>query len=244
MSEILVAQNRHNEGSGLECGNVHTHYDRACVPRLTTYGILCLILSGFDPYAATAQEKKGPRTDLPPALAERLVKEGDAREACKKLICETARSKRVEGDPLTCKVVKTWPAQDLKDKILKAKLEWKWGHAQCEAEVKLDRSLIAKVMTEPKLEIKVGKHKVACNLEQEDGKDSHKLNFTIDPTVTFENGKAVKAALAWSDVDGSTLAKSAFWSATAVDNTFNVLQGVVVEQINEFFGPKCDEALK
>ena len=132
---------------------------------------LCLIVSSHDSYVAVAQEKKGPRTDLPLALAERLVKEGDAREACKKLICEAARSKKAEGAPLSCKVVKTWPAKDLKDKILKGKLEWKWGHAQCEAEVKLERSLVARVLSEPKLEIKVGKHKVACNLEQEDEKE-------------------------------------------------------------------------
>jgi hypothetical protein len=40
------------------------------------------------------------------------------------------------------------------------------------------------------------------------------------------------------------MAKSAVWSATAVDNTFNVLQRVVIEQINDFFGPSCDEATK
>ena len=199
---------------------------------------------GLYPLAVSAEDKWIPRTDLPPALAERLVKEGQAREACKKLICEAARLKKAEGDPLNCKVLKTWPAQDLRDKILKGKLEWSLGHAQCEAEVKLDRSLVAKVMTDPKLEIKVGKHKVSCNLEQEDGKETHKLMFTIDPIVTFENGKAVKAVLNWGDVDGTTLAKTALWSATAVDNTFNVLQGVVVEQINTFFGQKCDEALK
>ena len=50
--------------------------------------------------------------------------------------------------------------------------------------------------------------------------------------------------LGWSNVDGSTLAKTALWSATAVDNTFNVLQGAVLEQINEFLGPKCDDILK
>jgi hypothetical protein len=204
--------------------------------------IACLL--GLHPCGAMAEDSLTLRTDLPPALAERLVKEGLAREACKKLICEAARLKKPEGDPLTCKVLKTWPAKDLRDKILKGKLEWKFGHAQCEAEVKLDRSLVAKVMSEPKLEIKVGKHKVACNLEQEDGKETHKLNFTLDPIVTFENGKAVKAVLNWSDVDGTTLAKTALWSATAVDNTFNVLQGAVIEQINAFFGPKCDEVLK
>ena len=219
---------------------------RAPIVGRTVYRVAICFLVGttFHPFGARAQDKSTPRPDLPPALAERLVKEKQAREACKKLICVTARLKKAEGDPITCKVLKTWPAQDLRDKILKGKLEWKWGHAQCEAEIKLARSLVGKVMSEPKLEIKVGKHQISCNLEQEDGKDTHKINFTIDPIVTFENGKAIKAALNWGEVDGTTLAKTALWSATAVDNTFNVLQGVVVEQINEFFGPECDEVMK
>ena len=206
---------------------------------------ICLLVSiTLHPEVALSQSKMTPRTDLPPALVERMVKEKQAREACKKLICDAARLKQTAGDPITCKVLKTWPAQDLKNKILKDKLEWKFGHAQCEAEIKLDRSLVAKVLSEPKLEIKVGKHRVSCNLEQEDGKETHKINFTIDPVVTFENGKATKAALNWGEVDGTTLAKTALWSATAVDNTFNVLQGIVVGQINEFFGPECDEVSK
>jgi hypothetical protein len=217
---------------------------RVSLARPTLRHVAICSLMSFYPFATSAEEKGIPRTDLPPALAERLVKESQAREACKKLICEAARLKNAEGEPLTCKVVKTWPAQDLRDKILKGKLEWSLGHAQCEAEVKLDRSLLAKVLTEPRLEMKVGKHKVSCNLEQEDGKEAYKLTFTIAPIVTFENGKAVKASLNWSEVDGTTLAKTALWSATAVDNTFNVLQGVVVEHINAFFGQKCDEALK
>jgi hypothetical protein len=206
---------------------------------------ICVLASmTFHPGGTLAQTNSTPRTDLPPELAERLVKEKQARMACKKLICDAARLKKAEGDPLTCKVVKTWPAQDLKNKILKDKLEWKLGHAQCEAEIKLDRSLVAKLLSGPKLEINVGKHRVSCNLEQEDGKETHKISFTIDPVVTFENGKAVKAALNWGEVDGSTLAKTALWSATAVDNMFNVLQGVLVGQINEFFGPECDEVSK
>ena len=98
-------------------------------------------------------------------------------------------------------------------------MEGKWGHAQCEAEVKLDRALVARIAAEPKLVVKVGKHTVACNLEHEDGKETHRMSFAIDPTVTFENGKATNATLGWSQVDGSTVAKTALWSATAVDNT-------------------------
>jgi hypothetical protein len=71
----------------------------------------------------------------------------------------------------------------------------------------------------------------------------HTVTLTIDPVVTFENGRATKAALRWSSVTGPTVVKSALWSATAVDNMFNVLQGTLVEKINEFLGPGCDEAL-
>lgn len=215
--------------------------------RLVTAGIAAAAICVLGPAPALAQDKpaaKGPRTDIPAALVERMDKESGDRLACKKSICESIRSKKADGAPLTCKVVKTWPAPDLKNKILKGKMEWKWGHAQCDAEVKLDRALVAKIASEPKIEVKVGKHKVSCNLEQEDGKETHKMSFAIDPTVTFENGKATKAALGWSEVDGSTLAKTALWSATAVDNTFNVLQGAVIEQINEFLGPSCDDAMK
>ena len=31
------------------------------------------------------------------------------------------------------------------------------------------------------------------------------------------------------------------WTATATDNAFNVLQGTLVEDINDFIGKKCDE---
>ena len=194
-------------------------------PSLPSFTLAALVLvAGVPAVATSAEDKNSLRTDLPPALAERLLTERQAREACKKEICEVARSKRAEGAPIACKVLKTWPAQDLKNKILKGKMEWNFGHAQCEVEEKLDRSLLVRAMTEPKVEIKFGKHHVECNLEQEDGKGAHRIAFTLDPSVTFVNGKAVKGVLGWSEVAGDAFAKSALRSITIVDNTFNVLQ--------------------
>src|ERR1700733_5655367 len=149
---------------------------RVLMPLAALSALAVTSLLALFPATGSAQDAKL-RTDVPPEFAARLVKESKAREACKKSICEAARSKKADGPALTCQVLKTWPAQDLKEKILKGKMEWKWGHAQCEANVALDRALVAKVMSEPKLEIKVGKHKVTCNLEQEDGKEAHKLTF-------------------------------------------------------------------
>ncbi len=197
-------------------------------------------------YRAAAAQSSDPRTrtDIDKELAEQLYREQEARRGCKISICETAHTKSGQGANIACKVLKTWPEVDLKTKILKGAIDWPWGHAQCEAAIAIDRKLIAAAVSEPKYEAKIGKHDIVCHLNTKDGKDKHAVNLTIDPVVTFENGKATKASLRWSNVSGTTIAKSALWSATAVDNTFNVLQGTLLEQINDFFGPSCDEALK
>jgi hypothetical protein len=209
---------------------------RVCASLLA--GLLCA-----SAIAARAEDDPRLRTDIDKELALRLYRESQARQACKAKICEIARKKEPQAENIACKVLKTWPAIDLKEKILKGKLDWPWGDAQCEANLTLSRDLIIAAMAGPKYEAKVGKHQVECRLSAKEGKDAQALQFTIDPVVTFENGKALKASLHWGEVSGSKAAKSALWSASAVDNALNVLQGVVLEQINEFFGPKCDEAI-
>src|SRR5262245_24208433 len=200
-------------------------------------GVVCVCLG-----LARAEDDPRLRTDIDKELAERLYRESQARQGCKVAICDAARRKEPQGGNIACSVVKTWPAIDLKEKILKGKLDWPWGNAQCEANLNLARDLIIAAMLQPKFEAKVGKHQVQCHLEAKDAGDAKTVEFTIDPVVTFENGKAVKATLQWGDVSGSKAAKGALWSASAVDNAFNMLQGVVLEQINEFFAAKCDAA--
>jgi hypothetical protein len=197
-------------------------------------------------YAGAQDDPNDPRkrTDIDKALGEQLYQEQQARRGCKVAICEAAQTKAAQGPNLACKVVKTWPEIDLKNRILKGAMEWPFGNAQCEASVAIDRKLIVAAMSQPKYQAEVGKHDVTCHLSTKDGKDRHTVTFTIDPVVTFENGKATKAALRWGNVSGTTLVKTAIWSATAVDNTFNVLQGAVLDQINDFFGPSCAEATK
>ncbi len=200
-----------------------------------------LVFFGLQPVGAEDDPRK--RTDIDKGLAEQLYKEQQARRGCKISICEAARSKAAQGGNIACKVLKTWPDIDLKSKVLRGAMDWPFGHAQCEASISIDRKLLVAAASEAKFEAKIGKHDVTCQLSTKDGKDKHALTFSIDPVVTFEKGKATKAALHWSNVGGTTIAKSAAWSATAVDNTFNVLQGVVVDQINGFFAG-CDEAAK
>ena len=65
----------------------------------------------------------------------------------------------------------------------------------------------------------------------------------LDPAakVTFEGGKATKAVLNWGQIEAPSLVKGAMWTATATDNTFNVLDGMVVDDINDFISKKCME---
>ena len=67
------------------------------------------------------------------------------------------------------------------------------------------------------------------------------IKFDFSPKVTFENGKATKAHLNWGKIEAPALVKGAMWTATATDNTFNVLQSTVVEDINDFVDKKCME---
>ena len=80
---------------------------------------------------------------------------------------------------------------------------------------------------------------VKCQVERE--KDQADINFDFTPKITFEGGKATKAVLNWGKIEAPTVVKGAMWTATATDNTFNVLQSTVVEDINDFIDKKCME---
>ena len=54
-------------------------------------------------------------------------------------------------------------------------------------------------------------------------------------------GKATKAKINWGKVEAPTLVKGALWTATAADNTINLLSGTLIEDINDFIDKKCDE---
>jgi hypothetical protein len=174
-----------------------------------------------------------------PPLTEAEIKEKEARKACKVAICAAFRTRKAEGGDIACNVIKTWRKETISEMISKAKVSWPWGPVRCTTDIKLKRETLIKAMTEDKYEAKIDQHQVACEVEREKG--NAQINFDFKPTVTFEKGKATKAALHWGKIEAPTLVKGAMWTATATDNTFNVLQGSLVKDINDFITAKCDE---
>ena len=111
---------------------------------------------------------------------------------------------------------------------------------RCTSAVNLKRGDLDKAMSSDKIEVQLDKHSVACVVNRaKDGPTEIKFDFS--PKVTFEKGKATKAKINWGKIEAPALIKSALWTATAADNTINMLSGTLVEDINDFIGKKCDE---
>jgi hypothetical protein len=172
-------------------------------------------------------------------LTEDEKKEKEARKACKIALCTAFHSRKPADGDLTCNVLKSWRKEQLTAMVAKGGASWPWGNARCSTELKFSRALILKSQTEPQFDADFGRHDITCEFDREPEKYTVKVEMT--PKVSFKDGKAVKSALNWGKIDAPTLAKSALWSATAADNTFGVLNKTIVEDINDFIGPKCEE---
>jgi hypothetical protein len=166
--------------------------------------------------------------------------EKKAREACKVDVCRAFHSTEAAGPDISCHVIKSWRKEQLTKLVQKIKVSWPYAGAKCSTDLQMNRADIVKAVTAPKADVAFATHKVTCSIANE-GKPSTDFSFELTPTVSFENGKAVSAKAHWGKIDGPTLIKSALWTATAADNTVNVLSGSIVEELNTFVTKRCDE---
>lgn len=206
------------------------------IGRLAALTLLAALAPALLAVTAGAQDK--PATKEVVELSPEEKAEREARKACKVAICAAFRNRKA-GDDISCHVLKTWRKEAIEKIVAKGGLKWPWGKARCETSLKLKREALIKAMTEKTYELAVDTHTIACALERE--KDNYEVKFDIAPKVTFKDGKAEKAALNWGKIDAPALAKGALWSMSAADNTFGVMQGTIVEDINDFVSAKCDE---
>ena len=193
------------------------------------------------PIAAQEKKPEGTGTSIPvEELTPEEKLERDARKECKVAICAIFHDRKATGPDVSCNVIKSWRKEQLDKMVSKAKVSWPWGAVKCVADVKLKRADIIKAMTEPKYELALDKHQVKCEVAR-DKEAKAEINFDFSPKVMFEKGKAVKSSLNWGKIEAPALVKGAMWTATATDNTFNVLQSTIVEDINDFVDKKCTE---
>ncbi len=207
--------------------------------RLALRQILAAGIVALFAVPAAAQDQQVPPGKEETELTPEEKAERESRKACKVAICDAFHNREPNGSDISCHVVKTWRKEHLQKIVSKAKVSWPWGRVQCVADIKLERDMLIKALTEPKHEAVLQKHQVVCKIAREEG--DAELKFDFSPKVTFEGGKATKAVLNWGKIEAPTLVKGAMWTATATDNTFNVLDSMVVEDINDFISKKCME---
>ena len=120
---------------------------------------------------------------------------------------------------------------------------WGYGHVQCKVKVSLDRSLIAKAMTEAKTIMSSPEHAFICDVENKEpakGK-AFSVKVMVTPAVTFEDGNAKSVAYEPVKTEGSAVASAAVASLVTVDKVSGFVSRAVVAEINKFLYEKCKE---
>lgn len=176
----------------------------------------------------------------PVVLTKEELAEKEARKACKIDICKAFGAPQAEGKDISCAVIKSWRKEQLTKMVAKLKVSWPYGPVRCTADVKLKREDLTKATTLPKHTLQLEKHVVTCSLDTAK-EDARELKFEFSPKVAFEKGKAISAKMNWGKIEAPVLIKSAMWTATAADNTINMLSNTLTTDINDFISNKCDE---
>ena len=194
-----------------------------------------------DPPAAAVPTERATLSSVKVDLTPEEEAEREGRRACKAVICAAFRNPD-KGPNVTCAIRKSFRKTQLEKIVAKAKVSWPYGRVVCTTDLKADRAVLAEALGSDKKVIQFAPHSVACSIEH-DGKSETPSNITAEltPEITFEKGKATKAVLNWGKVDGPTIVKGLMWTATATDNTVNVLGSMVVDDMNDFVTNKCDE---
>ncbi|MBL8882870.1 MAG: hypothetical protein JNL45_07440 [Hyphomicrobium sp.] len=187
-----------------------------------------------------AKTEAGGTKDPEIVLTPEEKTEKEARKACKVDICTAFRNPSAAGHDISCDVLKSWRKEQLVKMVSRLKVTWPYGPVRCTSSLKIKRDDLAKAVTEPKYSTTLDKHSVSCTVERSNDKPTE-IKFEFSPKVDFANGKAVAAKMNWGKIEAPTLIKGAMWTATAADNTVNLLSSYLVTDINDFIEKKCDE---
>lgn len=178
---------------------------------------------------------------LDPALKAQLVKEKAYRKACKVKMCDALRNRKAEGEDIQCHIIKTLTHQDMQELVSKGKVSWPWGKVYCETNLKVGRQQLASALQDGKQQVNLDTHRISCTIEKKSGEPGHKIQVSIAPNITFENGTAVDAKVSWGMIEAPALAKGVIWPIAKLDNQFNFLKSNMLKTVNAFTTKKCDE---
>ncbi len=200
--------------------------------RLAAIAILFL---GVGAHTLAAQDL-GPqiKSNRKPTPEEQAQKA--ARETCKIEICDIIETRERQGPDVACDIGWTWRTDEIVE-ALAGRIDWVWGEVACQSDLRLERAALAKAMRAPRSTVATTPHMVRCSLQQ-DG-EAYVVEIELEPTLTFENGKATQAKVNWGDLSAPAAIYPVLYAATGLDNTTNFLGPELVHQVNKFVRKDC-----
>jgi hypothetical protein len=177
------------------------------------------------------------------ALALDEAKDEKAQlEACEKDICTLLVKKEASSSNLQCNLQKTWASKKIKQGVEEKKLSWSLGDLRCGVKLDTSRQDMVDALTKPEFELKLATHAVKCEVERE--KEVLNISVNIAPRIQFKDGKAVKAWMGVGEIQAPTVVKGAIWSAAQLEDTFGVVHGDLIKEINRFVYERCPKEVK
>lgn len=158
-------------------------------------------------------------------------------KVCEQRICEAVLKKDAAGDDVKCEVGKTWAQSKLKEGSEKRKLSWSFGDARCGVTFSLPRETIVSALTKPTHTLDFKPEVAKCEIERE--KELTVVSVTLQPKITFKDGRADKVWLNVKTIDAPAVVKGAIWTAAQIEDTLGVFHSELIGEINELVHDKC-----
>jgi hypothetical protein len=172
---------------------------------------------------------------------EEAKNEKEQLDACEHEICTLLVKKDPAGSNLQCNIQKTWAGSKIKQGVEEKKLTWSLGDMRCGVQLDVKRQDMVDALTKPEYELKLAPHAVKCDVERE--KEVINVSVTIAPRIQFKDGKAVKAWMGVGEITAPTVVKGAIWTAAQLEDTFGVVHGDLIKEINRFVYERCPKRL-
>jgi hypothetical protein len=168
--------------------------------------------------------------------------EKEKLEACERNLCTILVKREAAGGDLQCALQKTWAGSKIKEGVEQKKLTWGFGDVRCSIDVVAKRKDMVDALTKPDYEFKLGTHTVRCDVERE--KEVMKVSVALSPKFQFKEGKAVKAWLGIGTIEAPTVVKGAIWTAAQLEDTFGIVHGDLIREINKFVHDRCPKRVE
>lgn len=157
---------------------------------------------------------------------------------CAKDLCSIIQSKSAKGPDLSCDLTKTWAKDEIQKNADSKNIGWGLGSAKCSIKINIKRVDIVNAITSRENTFKTAKLPVVCEIDEK-----YPISATMAPELKMKGGQSKAVSLNIDDLKGDSLIKGVVWTAATLEETFGILEGDMVREVNRFIQKECPKIL-